>query len=208
MAKEVVLLTLHGMGKFDSDYAHDLKNEDSDSLGTSDWAKVYFAPVLFSDLLQDNQEKVMDAMKKGDLDWIKLRKILLYGFSDAAGLEHRAFEPNSPYKQAQKRILEALDKAYGAMGNKSKPVVIVAQSLGGQVLSNYIWDAQAKKANQGIWTKQPDSISKGSAKDRFRRLKSLKFLFTTGCNIPIFLAGFSEPPPSKLGGGSLRVGIH
>jgi len=85
MVKEVALLTLHGMGKFDEKYANKLRNEVLGSLGTSDWEKVYFKAVRFSDILQDNQERVMDAMKKGDLDWIRLRQFLLYGFSDAAG---------------------------------------------------------------------------------------------------------------------------
>lgn len=192
MSKEVAILTLHGMGKINSDYADELRHEVSQSLGASEWSKVFFWPIFFSDILQHNQERVMDAMKRGDLDWIKLRKFLLFGFSDAAGLEHRAASPNSPYIQAQEKILDALDKAYSAFENKSKPVIIVAQSLGCQVISNYIWDAQAKKANQGIWTKQPDSVGKGTVKDKFRRLRSLKFLLTTGCNIPIFLAGFNE----------------
>ena len=64
MVKEVALLTLHGMGKIPDDYADKLENEVSDRLGSSDWAKVHFAPVFFSDILQDNQKRVMKAMKK------------------------------------------------------------------------------------------------------------------------------------------------
>ena len=41
----------------------------------------------------------------------------------------------------------------------------------------------------------------GSPKDQFRRLKSLRALFTTGCNIPIFVAGHGKvvaiDPPCK-----------
>ena len=42
----------------------------------------------------------------------------------------------------------------------------------------------------------------GSPKDNFRRMKSLQRLYTTGCNIPIFVAGHKKiealkpPPPS------------
>ncbi|NKB80594.1 MAG: hypothetical protein GKS05_01595 [Nitrospirales bacterium] len=192
MAKDIALLTLHGMGKIQSDYADELKHEVSSAMGKSDWAKVHFEPIFFSDILQEDQDRVWKDMKKKELDWTKLRRFLLFGFSDAAGLEHKAAYPNSPYREAQTRILQALDRTFSHFGNMSKPVILVAQSLGCQVISNYIWDAQAKTARRGVWVKPTSTIPKGSPQDKFRRLKSLRYLFTTGCNIPIFLAGFNE----------------
>ena len=87
------------------------------------------------------------------------------------------------------------------------PVVIVASSLGCQVISNYIWDAQRKKRKGeppkfGIW-RQGAVEEECGPQDDFRRLKSLRALFTTGCNIPLFVSGHSEieailpPNPNK-----------
>ncbi|MDT7044302.1 hypothetical protein [Candidatus Nitronereus thalassa] len=193
MEKDIAIITLHGMGKNKKDYANGIREELADDLGKESWAQIHFESIFYQDILQPNQDRVMKEMKKDEIDWITLREFLLFGFSDAAGLERNAGEKNSPYKQAQEKIFNALDRSFSALGSKFKPVVIVAQSLGCQVISNYIWDSQKVKANTGVWKDgQPDDEPKGSPKDRFRRLKSLRFLFSTGCNIPVFVAGFSK----------------
>ena len=129
-------------------------------------------------------------MKRRDIDSTTLRKFLLFGFSDAAGLERRANVTGSPYDQAQRRILDVLDRAYNFIG-AAKPVVLIAHSLGGHVVSNYIWDAQRALPKQGVW-KGGGPPSTDPALTRFRRLKTLKFFYSTGCNIPIFVAGQSK----------------
>jgi len=189
MGKEVVLLAVHGMGDTPKNFANDFREELTDRLGSSDWDKVHFDTIYYQSVLQPHQKRVFKDMRKTELDWIRLRKFLLYGFSDAAGLERNAANPNSPYEQAQIIIRHALDKAFSFIG-APKPVVLVAHSLGGQVISNYIWDAQKSAANQGVW-KNP-STTKGTLIDSFLRLKQLKYFYTTGCNIPIFVAGFPE----------------
>lgn len=37
-----------------------------------------------------------------------------------------------------------------------------------------------------------DSVLVGSSQDHFRRMKMLQCLYTTGCNIPIFVSGHKE----------------
>ena len=145
-------------------------------------------------------------MKTRDLDWQSLRELLLYGFSDAAGFERNASKIGSPYEQVQSRIIDVLRLVFLNAGEVSIPVVIVAHSLGCHVISNYIWDAQrpASSVPQGVWRNQPATTARGEnvedeagsrENDGFFRLRSLRFLYTTGCNIPIFVAGF---PRSKI----------
>ena len=89
----------------------------------------------------------------------------------------------------QNSILDVLDKTYDAVGPNVK-IVLIAHSLGCHVISNYIWDAQSIEANQGACRYEGfEDSPPGSDLDKFRRLKNLKFLYFTGCNIPIFLAG-------------------
>ena len=53
-----------------------------------------FKPIYYQGLLQKKQEKVFTTMKnRAELDWLTLRRFLLFGFSDAAGLEYRAAVP-------------------------------------------------------------------------------------------------------------------
>jgi len=190
MSQEVVLLAIHGMGDTPRDFADKMKKKLSKEL-KGKWSSVYFDTVYYQSIFQKNERRVFNATKKKyDIDSILLRKLLLFGFSDAAGLERKAILPGSPYGKAQRIILATLDKVFTFLDEESKPVVILAQSLGGQVLSNYIWDAQKKK---GIWADGgPAGADPGSPRDKFRRLKSLRFLYTTGCNIPVFVSGLPE----------------
>jgi hypothetical protein len=189
MIKKIVLIAVHGMGETKPDFAEGLEENLEKRVGTTGWGQVYFDTVFYQDILQTNQTRAMDAMKRRDIDWIKLRKFMLFGFSDAAGLERRSWVKNSPYHQAQKRIRDVLDKAYGFVGG-SVPVILVTQSLGAQVLSNYIWDAQQTKPSQGTW--KFDGKDADTKKDAFLRFKSMKYFFSSGCNIPIFVAGFDK----------------
>ncbi len=189
MAKNVVVLTIHGMGDTPITYADSLKKRLSKKLGNK-WSSVYFDSIYYADIFQKHQKDIFTRIKaQDDIDWIGLRKFLLYGFSDAAGFERRAGQPGSPYEQVQNSILDVLDKAYDVVGPNVK-IVLIAHSLGCHVISNYIWDAQSSEANQGAWRYGGfEDSPPNSDLDKFRRMKNLKSLNFTGCNIPIFLAG-------------------
>lgn len=188
MAADVAVLTLHGMGNTPDTYADDLTARLARKLGPDTWRRVHVGTIFYQDILQKNQSRMFrDMRQQSEIDYIKLRQFLLYGFSDAAGLERNAAADGSPYEQAQTEILRILEAAWVALGAMSKPVMILAHSLGCQVISNFIWDSQAETPRQGVWKNSPPT---GTEKDGFLRLKSLRALYTTGCNMPIFLAGF------------------
>jgi hypothetical protein len=143
------------------------------------------------------------------LRWEGLRELMLFGLSDAASLEHKKELAMSPYWQTQHLILQRLDELFDETADGSTSdaprLAIVAQSLGCQVMSNYIWDAQQPLAYAGVWSAPlDDGVPADSARDRFRRMRSLQLLLTTGCNIPVFVAGHSTIEPidrRKLAGG-------
>ncbi len=195
MANNIAVLTIHGMGDTERGYSDDIRKKLSRALG-SKWGHVHFGEIYYQDIFQDHQKKLFDRYKKNDdIDWIRLRRFLLYGFSDAAGFERQASLPNSAYEQVQNNVLDEIDAAYDEVGEEGK-VVIVAHSLGCHIISNYIWDAQCKSASQGAWCDGGfEDSPPGSGLDKFRRLKTLKYLYFSGCNIPIFIAGI---PQSKI----------
>lgn len=188
MTKTLALITLHGMGDTARNYADELFERLRRELGRSSWDRVLCKPIYYQDILQRNQADIFSRMRE-QLDWMKLRKFLLYGFSDAGSLEYKKEAPNSSYFRTQQEILRRLDQVFEEAG--SVPVIVVAQSLGGQVISSYLWDAeQDPEASVGVWHGTlGDGIARGSAQDRFRRLQGLQRLYTTGCNIPLFVAG-------------------
>ena len=190
---ELAIIAIHGMGDTEEDFDLKLKSELRDRVGDNRWLKIVWEKVYYQGILQENQRRLMhDTMIQGNIDWIKLRKFVLFGFSDAAAMETRPGEPNSVYLQTQKIILDTLKRALVGLGDAAKPVIIVAQSLGGQVISNYIWDAQ-HKVEAGIFRHGSDNpIPTNTKEGKFFRLKTLTHLFTSGCNIPIFIAGLPK----------------
>ena len=49
------------------------------------------------------------------------------------------------------------------------------------------------RQSKPVWsTSRNDEVADGSPRDNFRRMRSLQCLYTTGCNIPIFVAGHKK----------------
>ncbi|WP_166838431.1 hypothetical protein [Rheinheimera pleomorphica] len=192
----VALLSIHGMGETQPDYADALFSTLRQQLGPQA-AKVFFHSVYYQDLLQYNEQRVWQAVASR-LRWSKLRRFMLYGFADAAALEHRKEQPHSLYHYSQLKIARALYLAKQQLSAKGK-LVLLAHSLGGHVLSCYLWDAQQAKAGSkpaaGIW-RDIKRYQAGISGDKllteddiaFLRGDQLAALMTTGCNIPIFVA--------------------
>jgi len=191
MSKEVIVLMAHGMGAI-TPREHRKRMDKFEKkikarIGSALNDAVHYAPIYYQDVFQDQQNAVFKAMRPL-VDYKGLRKFMLYGFSDAAGYERNAHRDQSEYEKVQERIRAAIDAACDAVGRDDLPVILIAHSLGGHVLSNYIWDAQQQQqdVDAGIW-KHDDGSS--PEREAARRLKNLKTFYTTGCNIPIFIAG-------------------
>jgi hypothetical protein len=201
MSKSIALITVHGMGDHQRSYHEPFETRIRETLGEAVWQSVVFRSVYYQDILQKQQDAIFDRMEP-HVRWKQLRKFLLFGFSDAASLEAGKEKNGSPYVMTQERIRQALDEAFDEAGGVAIPVVILAHSLGCQVVSNYIWDADPRKpASVGIWTQASAGLPDGSPRDTFRRLRTLRRLSTTGCNIPIFVAGHAAidaiTPPNE-----------
>ena len=201
--KKAALLTLHGMGEIDYDYYKGLRKRLSDRPDAL-MDRVAFQAVNYQTILQPNQDIVWANMllKTEALEYHALRQFLLFGISDAAGLESRQDEPGSPYEDAQLEIARKLYAVRSELEGDG-PVVAIAQSLGGQLLSCYLYDAQ-KAANgghaAGIWrnidafapriTGHANPLTPGEK--RFLAGARIAAIVTTGCNIPIFVAAHKK----------------
>lgn len=194
MSKELAVVVIHGMGDTERNYDKRLKAKLRDRMGATAWARISWHRAYYQPVLQTNQERLMkDTVRQADVDWLKLRRFVLYGFSDAAAMGARPHKKGSVYQQIQQSILDTLNEAMESLADPRKPVMIIAHSLGCQIISNYIWDAQQSSVEAGVFRSDlPNPIGKQTAEDRFRRLKTLDTLFTSGCNIPIFIAGLPK----------------
>jgi hypothetical protein len=189
----IALLIVHGMGDTPPDFHEELIAPLRARLQHA-WDRVAWRPVYYQPILQRNERAIFEQMRPA-VRWEGLRELMLFGFSDAASLEHKKELALSPYWQTQRLILERLDELFDETGGAAR-LAIVAQSLGCQVISNYIWDAQQPRAYAGIWNGDlDDDTIAGTPRDRFRRMRSLQRLLTTGCNIPVFVAGHAAIEP-------------
>lgn len=195
MAK-VALLTVHGMGETQPHYANELLDALRGRLAGS-WQQVSAQTVYYQNILQPNQEAVWDSVDgQSKVHYDALRRFLLFGFADAAGLENRKEERDSVYVDAQIQIARSLLAAQQALGGDG-PVVVISQSLGCQVFSSYLYDAQKKAGDGqaiGIWANIDafaDRIAGRPltlAEKAFLAGRRVQRWMTTGCNIPIFVA--------------------
>lgn len=185
------ILILHGMGKTESGYHINLMAEVDRRLGAAQAQQVKHAAVYYQDILHDNQKRYFDSVRD-DLRWIGLRDFMIHGFCDAASLEAQKGWQASPYFQAQQKILDAFRLLYDQLEGDNRRVIIIAQSLGCQVISNYLWDAGKAPgtAAVGVWKQTPHFDTQDE--EDFCRGKRNVRLITTGCNIPLFVAGIDE----------------
>lgn len=195
------LITLHGMGQTELDYAAELFAGVRSRLGTQA-ARVRFEPVYYQRKLQENQDEVWRRMSSETrLGWQSLRKFVLFSLSDAVDIETGKDEPKSSYLAAQTNIARTMLSARGDAA--VQPLVVIAQSLGGHVFSSYLYDAQrarraaagqARPPPAGIWRNGSASIEQalGQAIDdatmEYLRGSSLLALLTTGCPIALYVA--------------------
>ncbi|KQV61854.1 MULTISPECIES: hypothetical protein [unclassified Duganella] len=188
---KVALLTIHGMGEQPLDYADDMRRALSHRMGAA-FANVDVHGVYYQHLLKPNELDVWNRTReRATVRYEQLRKFILFGFADAAGLENRKEYDNSVYEQAQVEIARAL-LAILATSGPDTPIVLLAHSLGCQVMSSFIYDAQKRAGGglvaAGIWKagRMADSLS--AEQRKFLQCGTVRTFVTTGCNIPVFVS--------------------
>ena len=188
---KVALLTIHGMGEQPLDYADDMRRALSHRMGP-DFVNVDVHSVYYQHLLKPNELDVWNRTReRATVRYEQLRKFILFGFADAAGLENRKEYDNSVYEQAQMEIARALLAILATRGPDT-PIVLLAHSLGCQVMSSFIYDAQKRAGggtvSAGIWKPGRMADSLTAEQRKFLQCGTVRTFVTTGCNIPVFVS--------------------
>lgn len=190
MSDQIGVLFLHGMGKIRSGYHKKLQAKlAASAVG----GRLTFAAVDYQTSLQNHQQHYFENLPS-KLRWRSLRKALLYYLSDGASIETRPEGKDSAYFRAQQDVLAGLKNLYHSLGGEQRRYIIIANSLGAQVMSNFLWDANRFRhpdyhapPSFGLWATPPDFDS--PEEEAFCRGDSLERFYTTGCNIPLFVSG-------------------
>lgn len=193
MKKELACLVIHGIGRQEPDFANDLiagVSAQVQGLG-HDPEAVAWQSVYWDDILRPAQDAYLQAAyAAADLNARGLRTLLLNALGDAAGYRQlpsgrsRGGEETLTYRRIHQRVKDAVRALYrGPLEGRPVPLVALAHSFGGHVLSNYIWDRQQR----------PDKRLSS-----FERMNWLSGFITFGCNIPLFTFTCTEVVPIRF----------
>lgn len=195
--KRIALVVTHGMGSPDRSFADGLKRRLTRSLEGRgfDAASVVWCPVLWSDLVEKRQQDFLAAaVSAGPLSRVfGLREFVVSALGDAAGYRHHGNDPGSTYYRIHQRIREKIHTLFeDGLGSEPVPMIVVAHSMGGHVMSNYIWDSQSLHTT-------------GASADAhaFERMEWLAAIVTFGCNIPLFTFAYEPVEPICFPGTAL-----
>jgi len=174
---DLCIAVIHGMGSQKPNYSIPMRDEINNRLGAASsrvkWKEIYWANILE----QREKDYLTAANVNNDLDWIRLRRFMVSAFGDASAYR----KTNDPNNSAYHDIHEKIRVAIADLDDGSDaPLVVMAHSLGGHIMSNYIYDMQ-----------KPGSTVAAGLND-FQQMKTLAGMITFGCNIPFFTLAYRK----------------
>lgn len=192
MSKDVAVAIIHGMGSQDPDFADDLIDELRDRIPGS--SQVAFRSIYWARVLRGRQaEYLRRANARNELDYLGLRRFVVGALGDASAYRRVDDDPQSTYGRIHTVVRDAIKDLFedeDKLDSTPKPLVILAHSLGGHIMSNYIWDIQKNRA----------IVPPGN--NNFERMRTIKGIVTFGCNIPLFTFALKRVVPIRLPAGA------
>lgn len=187
MSKKLAVFVIHGMGSQSPGFADEMIDELSDRILKSgnNPDEIAWKPVFWADILEAKQRNYLRAAKRmGDMDFITLRKFMITAFGDASAYQKVPSTANTTYEKIHDRVASAISSTYtNDLGSSPKPMIFLTHSLGGHIMSNYVWDTVKTNDSQ---------LSK------FERMGYLAGIVTFGCNIPFFTFAYDKVVPIKF----------
>jgi hypothetical protein len=203
MAFKLGVLLIHGMGNQDAGFADEMietVKHRLNKMGSND-RDISFEAIWWAHVLGDKEATLLRYMADGnDLEWMSLRSFVVNSLGDALAYQDTQVSKDeiNVYQGIHKVVAEKTaylrSRIRSGVDDKAPevPLVVIAHSLGAQIMSNYIWDIQKGK---------PLKFKVGD--NPFERYETLTSIITFGCNIPLFTLALNniEPidfPPSRL----------
>jgi hypothetical protein len=149
MSQKIAVALIHGIGKQDENFAHqiiyELKKQFAESLKKLDKdnlaSQLVVEPVYWAPVLQKSENKLWDLLKEaGSLNFNNLRRLMIDFAGDAI-----AYQPilndRTIYDGIHKILAKTIDKLSHLAGQQA-PLCVIGHSLGTVIASNYIYDLQ------------------------------------------------------------------
>lgn len=175
MSHHVAVAVIHGIGSQKPGYSAPLESRLRKELGAAASARTAVEEVYWADILSPRQDAYLRAIKR-KTRYDDLRSFMVRNLSDAVAYRKTTDTTDSTYERIHARLAEAIERLEQQVP-EGTPLVIVAHSLGGHIVSNYVYDTV-----QGA-----DADPHPTA---FQNLRTLAGLVTFGCNIPLFVFSY------------------
>jgi len=174
---DLCIAVIHGMGSQKANYSVPMRDEINNRLGV-DASRVKWEEIYWANILSQREKDYLDeANKHNNLDWITLRRFMISAFGDASAYRKTNDPNNSAYHDIHEKVRAVIaDLDDGT----DTPLMVMAHSLGGHIMSNYIYDIQQGRS---IVTPGPGT---------FQQMKTLAGMITFGCNIPFFTLAYRK----------------
>ena len=197
MEKKLGVLIIHGMGSQKEGFESDLVDELIDRVD-GDANDIAWQGVYWQDITEPRELEYLErAGDVVDLDWDTARTFMATAFGDAAAYQFTG--TGGTYEHIHDRIRARIKKLYvEKLGSTDVPLIVLAHSLGGHMMSNYIWDMQPNLKGE-VRAKWSESLSP------FERAETLAGFITFGCNIPLFSFAYDQPTPISFPGSALSA---
>lgn len=132
--------------------------------------------VFWSDVIEKRQQTYLGKIKRKTRS-DAMRSFVLSNLSDASAYRKTTSDSNdTTYEKIHARVTRTI-KTLERDVEPGAPLVVLAHSLGGHIMSNYIYDA----------CKNCDKIdAEMGIKTDFQKMKTMGGFVTFGCNIPLF----------------------
>ncbi|MCP5076305.1 MAG: hypothetical protein GY947_23790 [Rhodobacteraceae bacterium] len=185
MTKKLAVAVIHGMGSqgvkrpSNSDeisFSKELYNRVRRKIKPPEFDEnIAWREIFWADILQSRQQEYYDNIKR-QVRSHKMRNFVLANLGDAAGYRKTTDANDQIYVRVHDRVNQVISELEDDVQDDSM-LVVIAHSLGGHVMSNYIYD-MSKNSDAGLTD--------------FRKMKSLAVFVTFGCNIPVFTFAYPQ----------------
>ena len=204
MSKDLAVIVIHGMGSQGPGFADDAIEELSEWVEdrNRDPERIAWLPIYWADILEPRQRRYLrDANRNNDLDYLRLRRFVISALGDASAYQKVPASADTTYRRIHDRIRVKVKELYsGDLAATAVPLVVMAHSLGGHIISNYIWDLQNGRIFDLVHRPETDLADLS----KFEKMQTLAGMITFGCNIPLFTFAYTKVEPIKFPAPRLR----
>ena len=163
-------------------------------MGKSFFDRVGWREVFWADILQTRQDEYVRYLGDKGARWMDVRRFVMHNLADAASYRKTGDARDLTYFLIHERVHRTIQRLEQIAGDDT-PLIVLAHSLGGHIMSNYIYDMM--KGTPQI----------PGASD-FQQLKTMATFVTFGCNIPVFSFSYkpSDINPIQFPGTKISAG--